>query len=294
MFYDCHLHTRTKDGLPRDATGDNYATPEELIAIMDATGVEKGVLLPGVNPECRKMYSPTEDILDVVQRYPKRFIAFCNIDPRAETNSTDADFSRSLEYYKRRGCKGVGEICANLNFDDPLVLNLFRHCERCQLPVLFHVGFQSGGCYGLVDTIGFPRLEKCLMLFPKLVFIAHSQPFWASLSGDITYEQWANAYPTGPINPGGAVERLLDSYPNLYCDTSAKSGYNALTRDPEYGYAFIEKYQDRLLFGTDVASPRNNHKHAQYFRDALATKRISQGAFNKISHVNLSKLLSLV
>ena len=31
-----------------------------------------------------------EDILDMVEQYPDRFFAFCNIDPRALTNSADA------------------------------------------------------------------------------------------------------------------------------------------------------------------------------------------------------------
>ena len=194
MFIDCHLHTRLKDGLPRNVNGDNYATPEELIAMLDRTGVDKGVLLPGVSPECRHQITPPEDILEVVAKYPERFIAFCNVDPRSESNTPAADLSRPLLYYKIRGCKGVGEICANLYFDDPYVLNLFKHCEACEMPVLFHVGPQAGGCYGLIDDIHLPRLEKCLRLFPKLVIIGHSQPFWAEISADVT-EKNRNAYP---------------------------------------------------------------------------------------------------
>ena len=52
MFIDAHLHTARRKGLPRNAKGSNYATPTELIAMMDRTGVDKGILLPGENPEC--------------------------------------------------------------------------------------------------------------------------------------------------------------------------------------------------------------------------------------------------
>jgi len=292
MFLDCHLHTVIRKGLPRNDSGDNYATPEELIAMMDRTGVDKGVLLPGINPECRKQYSPTEDILDVAAKYPDRFIPFCNIHPRAESNSPDANLSRQLLYYKEQGCKGIGEVAVSICFDDPFALNLFKHCEACELPLLFHIGPQPIGCYGLIDDIHLPRLEKCLRLFPKLFFIGHSQPFWAEISADVT-ENNRNSYPPGKIAAGGAIPRLLDAYPNLMCDISAGSGYNALTRDAEFGYRFMEKYQDRLLFGTDICSPKNNHQHAEFLRKALAGGSISKTVFEKISWQNLNRILRL-
>lgn len=293
MFIDCHLHTRIKDGLPRNDEGDNYATPAELIAMMDRTGVDKGILLPGVNPECHQQITPTEDMLEVVDKHPERFIAFCNVDPRAEDNTPDANLSRPLLYYKKRGCKGVGEICANMYFDDPYVLNLFKHCAECEMPVLFHVSPRIGVTYGLVDEVGFPRLEKCLKQFPALIFIGHSQLFWASISGDITKAEWKNSYPAGKIAAAGAVIRLLDAYPNLYGDISAGSGYNALVRDAEFGYHFMEKYQDRLLFGTDICSPKNDHRHAEYLKNALKQKKISEKTFEKISWRNVNRILKL-
>jgi len=292
MFIDCHLHTRIKDGLPRNDKGDNYATPAELIKMMDRTGVDKGILLPGVNPECRHQITPPEDILEVVARYPERFIAFCNLDPRSENNTPNADLSRPLLYYKERGCKGVGELCANLYFDNPYVLNLFKHCEQYEMPVLFHIGPQAGGCYGHIDDIHLPRLEKCLRLFPKLVFIGHSQPFWAEISADVT-EANRNTYPPGKIAVGGAIPRLLDACPNLQCDISAGSGYNALTRDAEFGYRFMEKYQDRLLFGTDICSPKNDHRHAEFLRNSLKAGKISQATFEKIAWKNINRILKL-
>ena len=292
MFIDCHLHAITRKGLPRNDSGDNSATPEELITMMGRTGVNKGVLLPNINPECHNQFSPTEDILDITAKYPDRFIPFCNIDPRAESNSPDANLSRQLRYYKERGCKGVGEICANLHFDDPLTLNLFKHCEACEMPVLFHIGPQTGGCYGLIDDIYLPRLEKCLRLFPKLVYIGHSQPFWAEISADVT-EKNRNTYPPGKITTGGAIPRLLDAYPNLQCDISAGSGYNALTRDAESGYRFMEKYQDRLLFGTDICSPKNNHRHAEFLRNSLKEGKISEETFEKMAWKNINRILKL-
>lgn len=292
MFIDIHLHTIRKKSLPRNDTDDNYALPEELIAMMDKTGVDKGILLPGINPEYRKQYSTNEDILEVCEKYPERFIPFCNIDPRAEGNSPESNLSRQLLYYKNRGCKGVGELCANLYIDEPLVQNLFSHCQACAMPVLFHMAPKKYGCYGLIDDLHLPRLEKSLASFPNLIFIGHSMSFWSEISGNVT-DEIRNGYPKGPVTEGGALLRLLREYPNLYGDISGGSGYNALTRDADFGYSFLEEFQDKLLFGTDIASPKNDHRHAECLRDALKKKKISEAAFEKISWRNTSRILGL-
>jgi uncharacterized protein len=292
MFIDIHLHTIRRKSLPRDETGDNFASPEELLAKMNQTGVDKGVLLPGASPECMTQKSTVEDILEICEKYPDRFIPFCNIDPRAEANTPQANLSRQLLFYKDKGCKGVGEITANLYFDDPLVVNLFKHCQDCKMPVLFHIGPQIGNCYGLVDDLHLPRLENSLKNFPDLIFIGHSQPFWSEISRDVTNEN-RNTYPDGKIAEGGTVPRLMEQYPNLYADISAGSGYNALTRDPDYGFKFMERFQDKLFFGTDICSPRNDHRHAQFLRDSFKNGELSKEAFEKISWQNTNRVLKL-
>lgn len=279
--------------MPRNAEGDNRATPDELIAMMDRTGVEKGILLPSIGPECGFMISTNEDILAAARKYPDRFIPFCNIHPTMGTNSPNTDFSRFIRYYQEEGCKGVGELCANLHFDDPLVLNLFWHCEACAMPVLFHMAPKIGGYYGLVDDLSMPRLEKCLRMFPSLTVIGHSQPFWAEISGDISEKLRENVYPNGAVSAGGAIPRLLDIYSNLYCDISAHSGYNALTRDLEFSSMFMEKHQDRLLFGTDICSPKNDHRHAELLRTMLKDGSITKSVFEKVSWQNANRVLKL-
>lgn len=209
MFIDAHLHTVRRMGLPRDAVNSNFATPDELIGIMDRTGVDRGILLPSSSPEGCYQQVTTEDVLEVCETYPDRFHAFCNVDPRAGSNSPDADLSFHLNYYKGQGCLGVGEITASLEIGDPLVQNLFKHCEDCELPVLFHLAPKRYGCYGLIDTVGLAGLEASLKSFDKLVFIGHSPPFWAEISADVSIDN-RNAYPNGPVLPGGALPRLMD------------------------------------------------------------------------------------
>ncbi len=291
MFIDAHLHTVRKKSLSR-IDGSNFASPEELISMMDRTGVDRGVLLPEASPECSYQRGTVEYILDICKKYPERFVPFCNIDPRAGGNSPKFNLSHHILFYKKQGCKGVGEITTNLYFNDPLVQNLFRHCEKCEMPVIFHIGPQIGGCYGLVDDIHLPRLEKSLKNFPNLIFIGHSQPFWAEISGDVTAEN-RNTYPKGKVASGGTILKLLETYANLYAGFDAGSGYNALTRDQEFGYSFIEKFQDKLLFGTDICSPKNNHRHAEFLRSACKEGLISQEALEKISWQNANRILKL-
>jgi predicted TIM-barrel fold metal-dependent hydrolase len=58
----------------------------------------------------------------------------------------------------------------------------------------------------------------------------------------------------------------LDRFPNMTVDIAARIG--ELGRQPRAARAFIEKYQDRILFGTD-ATPHADNYPQQVFGDAL-------------------------
>ena len=102
---------------------------------------------------------------------------------------------------------------------------------------------------------GLPGLEKALREHPQTTFIGHGPGWWASIAGDITKADLAG-YPEGKVAPGGAIDRLMDAYPNLYGDLSAGSGAGALKRDPEFAKAFLARRADRLMFGTDYLAPK--------------------------------------
>lgn len=290
MFIDVHTHVTPSKTVTRpDKT--TYTTPDELLAKLDRAGIDKAVLLPMPVPEGNHRHVSTEEVLEIAAAHPDRFIPFCNLDPRQISNSPDTNFMPHLEYYKAAGCKGIGEMTANLAFDDPLVENLVRQCEVVSMPVLFHIGPQFGGCYGLVDDLGLPKLERMLQKFPKLTVIGHSQPFWSEISADVTVET-RNSYPKGTVTPGRLTE-LLRNYGNLYGDMSAGSGYNAVSRDPEFGYQFMEEFQDKLLFGTDICAPHNDTPLVPFLRDAAEEGKISEEAFEKISWRNADRLLRL-
>ena len=291
MLIDCHVHmTRTKSVTFRN--GYTYPTPEELVGRLDHFGIDKACVMCGICPECRHRYVPPEDVLEAADRYPDRLIPFCLMDPRGESNSPNADFTRDFDYYKAAGAKGFGELIANLWFDDPRVWNLLRQCMEQELPVTIHVGPKFGDCYGLVDDLGLPRLERTLQEFPDLIIFAHSQPFWAEISGDVTQET-RGGYPKGKVAPGGAVVRLMEKCENLYGDLSAGSGHNAVSRDPEFGYEFIERFQDRLFFGTDISSVIVEAPLIGFLNDAVEAGHISRDAYEKVAWRNMDRVLGL-
>jgi len=53
----------------------------------------------------------------------------------------------------------------------------------------------------------------------------------------------------------------------MYADLSAGSGYNALTRDPEFTQGFIERHWRKVMFGTDIARPGDPLEIVQWMRE---------------------------
>jgi len=290
MIIDGHVH------IARLQTTKNEkrtpVTPEKLIKKMDEEGIDKAIVLPIVSPETGFFPSTCQEVLKASKKYPDRLIPFCNLDPRAAGNKPDTDFSWVLEEYKEAGCKGVGEITANLYIDDPRVKNLFYYCSKLKLPVLFHLATKVGGVYGLADSIHLPRLEKVLQEFPEVIFIGHAMAFWSEISAKVD-EKTRGGYPKGPVKEEGRVPELLKKYPNLYGDLSAGSGYNAISRDPHYGYKFLEEFQDKLLFGTDICFIEQELPQVKFFKEGLKKGKISKQTYKKITCENIKKLLGI-
>ncbi len=291
MLIDIHVHARTIAAPVARPGGGNYVLPRELISMMDDAGIDKAVVMARMSPEYAYCYVTPEEVMDLCARYPDRLIPFCNLDPRMMLNSPESDFRPMLQHYKDAGCRGVGEYMANLPFDDPMQLNVFHQVEEVGLPLTFHMGPSIGGCYGCYDEPGLPRLEKVLKECPNLTLLGHSQPFWAEIGAGVT-EEARRGYPEGKVTPGRLVD-LMREFPNLYGDLSANSGYNAISRDPEFGYRFLEEFQDRLLFGTDIVYPLQELPIVPFFRKLAEEKLITEEAYEKITWKNAKRLLGL-
>lgn len=290
MFIDIHAHAY-RNPQPVWNGKSIFSTPQQVLARYDQMGVERGVLLPIVNPE---VYLPqsNEEILNIAQNSGGRFIPFCNVDPRALTNSPDAPLGDILRHYRDLGCKGIGEVMPNLPFLDPLVQNLFKHVQDIGFPLIFDISHRIGGRYGLYDQVGLPQLERCLQRFSKLIILAHGTSFWAQIA-QLETPADAARYCDYPIKQEGVVPKLFRRYPNLYGDLSAGSGYNALARDPHYAVKFLNEFQDRLLFGMDLCHPSQPTPLADFLIGLKDTGKLSDVVFNNIARQNAMELLDL-
>ena len=289
MFIDIHAHAYRKPGPPQDGR-TIFANPEEVLKRYDELKIDMGVLLPLIGPETYLPQS-NEDILEMSENSKGRFIPFCNIDPRGISNSPDAPLDIWLNHYKKVGCKGLGELMPNLEFRDPKVLNLFKHAQNVGFPVIFDSCTSLSGHYGLYDEPGLPQLEYCLKAFPDLKILGYGPAFWAEIVE--LEEPFKSGYPSSPIKKEGVVPKLLRKYENMYGDLSAGSGFNALARDPEYAVKFLNEFQDKLLYGTDICSAKQQIPLPEFLLNLKSKKKISQTVFNKIARKNAIKMLGL-
>jgi len=295
MFIDVHVHASkypapTKNGKLLFSVCA-LPTPEEVLKRYDEVGIERGVLQPLIGPE---VYLPqsNEEILEIAEGYSGRLIPFCNVDPRALTNSPDAPLGELLRYYRDRGCKGIGELMPNLPFLDPMVQNLFKHAQESGLPLTFDGNGRLGGTYGLYDEVGLPQLECCLQRFPDLKILGHGPMFWAEI-GQLETVWDRTGYPKYPIKEEGVVPKLMRRYGNLYGDLSAGSGFNALARDPDYAVRFLNEFEGRLMFGTDICTPEMPTPLVDFLLELKDSGKISQAVFNKIARENAIEILRL-
>jgi len=242
-FVDVHTHLgqtwNTKDPL----------TAEALLRWMDAHEVAQAVVLPLVSPEASSYPLTSDFVLAETRPHRDRLVPFCSIDPRTSFEGGQKGLVEMLARYVDAGAKGFGEHKPGVAIDSPLNLALFAACAAVKLPVLFHLDNQRN-----LDAPGLPGLAKILEAVPGANFIAHGPGWWASISGNVTQADLAG-YPRGEVVPGGAVDALLDKFPNLYGDLSAGSGANAIARDEKFGRDFLIRRADRLMFGTDFLAP---------------------------------------
>ena len=250
---DCHGHVKWY-GYDAD----------RLVENMDAHGIDVMWLLTWEAPREEapsihvfwpgRIGMPLGDVVEAVARHPRRFVPFYAPDPRQ--GDALAQLKGAVEYH---GVRGFGELKVRIMMDDPRALELFWFCGEKKLPVTFHLDIPANRYDrtrrpGQWYCAGWENLARTLELCPETIFLGHAPGFWKAISGDA--HERSEGYPSGEVAPGGRLQQYLDRYPNLYCDLSAGSGYNALSRDPAAGKEFLLKYQDRCLFGRDYFDDR--------------------------------------
>jgi predicted TIM-barrel fold metal-dependent hydrolase len=289
------------------------ADVERWVGTMDAVGLERTIILSG---------STGAKFDATVARYgkhPKRFSIWCGIDFSGlhEPGFGPAAVAE-LERCYQAGAKGVGELSdkgrglgassntLGMHLDDPRMDPILKKCAELQMPVNIHVG-EDRWMYEPMDATNdglmnawkwrirsapgvlqhhevVDTLERAVKKHPRTIFIACHL---ANCCSD--------------LNRLGA---MLDKYPNLHADIGAR--FAELSPIPRTVSQFFQRYQDRLLYGTDMnpeaemyrvtfrlMETSDEHFYPSYFRKyhwPMHAWALPDGVLRKIYRDNALKL----
>lgn len=266
---DIHQHT-------------NYAgrTDDQLIEHQRKMGVTRTVLLPaGSKYGLAVGAGGNEAVVALARRRPDLFLYFANEVP-------DLPGARQvLEKYLKLGAIGIGEQKFPVECDSPAIHMVAEVAEEFRVPVLLH--FQHA-----TYNMGIERFHTVLEKHPRVTFIGHAQTWWGNI--DRNHEQTV-LYPKTKVTPGGITDRLLADYPNMYGDLSAGSGLNSLLRDEEHARGFLERHQDKLVYGSDCDDRVGEGAACSGSQCLAAIRRLAPnaGVVSKILHGNATRLLRI-
>jgi predicted TIM-barrel fold metal-dependent hydrolase len=260
---DVHTHFGVKLPQTKQALDD-------FVAVMDRQNIAMCVTLDG------RWGEHIDDHKKFLGEHAKRFAIFAQVDWRGTGKVDDpaswacqrADFGRtaalSLADAKARGAvglkifKGLGLEYKNpdgslVRVDDERWDPIWQACGELGFPIVIHTG----------DPVAFfQSIDEHNERWEEL----HRRPDWSfhesrfPKHGEVL-EQLLTVVKRHPktnfiaahlANNGEDLETLgtwLDEHPNLYVDTASR--INELGRQPYTARAFLIKYADRILFGTD-------------------------------------------
>ncbi len=188
------------------------------------------------------------EVLELAARFPAQFIAVPTLDP------ADPAKLEKLKDYVHLGAHGL-KLYGGHQFFHQTALNdagmdeVYRYCEAHRLPVVMHV---NTGLY-------LEEFEQVLRAHPSLPVVCPH--FCLSVSN---LER---------------LERLMKTYPNLYLDTSfgfidfLKEAMVRITLQSAQFRDFVTRYQDRILFGTDLVVTNEAYKTPAWMASMLRAYR---------------------
>lgn len=279
---DIHQHTNYRDR-------ENAV----LLAHQRAMGVTQTILLPAGKPVNRPSTGDgkynglggvriggNDTAVEMARQYPKEFYFGAN-------EVTDLPEARTeIEKYLKLGGIIIGEQKFHVECDSAESQILYALAADYGVPILLHLQHET-------YNMGFERLHTMLTKFPKTTFIGHAQTWWANI--DKNHADQKNLYPKGPVTAGGLTDRYLSDYPNMFADMSAGSGLNALTRDEEHARGFLERHQNKILYGSDCLDHFGRGAECQGAQTIAAIRKLapSKTIERKILFENAKKLFRL-
>ncbi len=243
-----------------------YATSDadlaQWIKNMDAAGIEKTIVMTQFTG------AKFDSVYAHYARYGDRFEVWCGFDYTGYPNKGWIDHAvKELERCYQVGAKGVGELGDKgmgelnsypvpgygLHFDDVEMKPLFEKCAALKLPVNIHVA-DPYWMYLPMDSTndGLMNAYTWRIDLTKKGILSHGQ-LVKTLENVVRDNPKTTFIACHLANCEYDLEllgSLLQKYPNLYADFAARFAETAPI--PRYMNAFFEKYQDRLLYGTDM------------------------------------------
>lgn len=280
---DIHTHisvsTKSESGVSLAAERQYLGTPQELLAVMDRKNIRAMVNLTGGYEN-----GLTETVARYDRPYPGRFYTFAEPSysrfkepnyPKLQAQAIEQahrDGARGLKILKTLGLYLRENITSGslIKIDDPRFDPMWEACGQLNLPVAIHV---SDPIAFFTPTDRFNERYEELNNHPDWSFYGADFPSNEELLG--ARNRVMARHPRTQfivLHVGNFAEDLqnvsenLDRYPNMFVDIAARIG--ELGRQPRTARRFFEKYQDRILFGTD-ATPHGDDYPQQVFNDKL-------------------------
>ncbi|HEY0188128.1 MAG TPA: amidohydrolase family protein [Cellulomonas sp.] len=255
---DVHNH------LGRWLTGPGWTAPDvdALLALMDAHGVRTVVNLDGMHGD------ELEANLDRYDRaHPGRFLTFCQLDwgllaeadgeQRLRDQLTDCARrgARGVKVWKTLGLRFRDATGALVLPDDPRVVRTLALAGELGLPVLIHIAdplaffdpvdaenervdeLLAFPDWSFADQDRYPTSDALLSALERLVLATPGTTFVGAHVGCVAEDL-------------DRVEWLLAAAPNWHVDIAGRMA--ELGRQPRRARQLIERYGDRVLFGTDT------------------------------------------
>ncbi len=280
---DIHTHlswaASSKNGVFLGEKMQYLATPEELLQVMDRKNLRTMVNLTGgvgagLDETIRQYQTP----------YPERFVVFT--EPwwsRSDEPGYSQFQAEEIVRARRAGAYGL-KVLKTLGLylregittgplekiDDPRFEPMWEVCGSLKMPVAIHVS-DPEAFFLPIDRFN-ERFEE-LNNHPDWSFYDKDFPGNAELL-EARNRMFARHPKTQfiALHVGNDAENLpyvsecMDRFPNMHVELGARIG--ELGRQPRASRKFFDKYQDRILFGTD-AVPRGIETPQQIFGDTL-------------------------
>lgn len=224
--------------------------------------------------------SGNEEAVAIARQYPREFYYGVN-------EVTDLPEARQvIEYYLKQGAVIIGEQKFKVECDSAASRILYDLAADYGVPILLH--FQHNAF-----NLGLERFHTMLEKHPRTQFIGHAQTWWANV--DKNHADQKILYPKGPVVAGGLTDRYLCDYSNMFADMSAGSGLNALLRDEPHAIEFLDRHQDKILFGSDCKDGIGHGSECSGSQTIAAIRKLakSKSIERKILFDNANKLFRL-